>query len=114
MTKARPPIGVERILLDALNAQAGLGITATGLKAITKVTGASFKDGINRLSRKKLILQWRVSARLNLLVSAQFANTAHYLETVQLDPLYAAFGHASSTGLEYHARPGPKDRQSRH
>lgn len=97
MRKPRLPIGVERILLEALDAKAGLGITASELKVITGITGASFKDGVVRLSRKAFILQWRVSARLNLLVSAKFTHTAHYLEQVKINPLYAAFGHASDT-----------------
>ena len=97
MRKPRLPIGVERILLDALDAKEGLGITNKELTALTAVSGASLNDTISRLSRKRLIIQWRVSARLNLLVSAKFAHTAHYLEEVKINPLYAAFGHSSDT-----------------
>ena len=90
-------IGVEKVILTALNKRAGFAVTVKELKAITGVTGCSFKDAVIRLTHKGLVLHWRLSARVNLILAAKYAHSAYYLEQVKVSPLYLAFGHSTDT-----------------
>lgn len=97
MQPNRDPIGVERTIMEALDALNGLAVTQAELRAITKLRVSTLKNALIRLGRKKMTLNWRASARVNLVVSHKFANSAYFYETVKVNPLYLAFGHSSDT-----------------